>query len=313
MTEVKRQYELGLCDGEVVPVHRLVVPVGSLAMRYALSVFEGIRVYKSSSGSCVYFALDAHLERLVSSLVATGLPTIDPERLRDDLIRLLECNGVNDDAYLRVAASATGSGDLYATPRISVSATLTPMGRKSWLKDAKGMRVQVSARRKPSDAMFPQYAKNISNYPGPRLALLEAREQGFDSVVLLSADGYLAEAPTANLFLVRGGVLLTPRLEDGILPGITRHVLLSLASQLGIEARSCALRPDELRSADEAFLCGTGLEIAPIGQVDQVAFSETRPITQRLMAAYFDLVRRPEATRKVGLDTVGLAPQRDLS
>jgi branched-chain amino acid aminotransferase len=142
--------------------------------------------------------------------------------------------------------------------------------------------------------VVPQRAKVISNYAGPRLAYLEAQKAGFDDVVLTTRHRLLSEAPTANLFLVHGTTLSTPRVCDGILPGITREFVMRIAREIGIEVRECALRRDDAYGASEAFLCGTGLEFARISRFDDRALGERAPILARIVDRYFDVVRAEE-------------------
>lgn len=101
----------------------------------------------------------------------------------------------------------------------------------------------------------------------------------------------LAEAPTANLFLVRDGVLLTPRLEDGILAGITRATVLRVARSLGWRAEEVGLRPADAYAADEAFLCGTGIEFAEIARFDEHPVSGKSRLLERIIGEYMRLVR----------------------
>lgn len=295
-------FPLAYRDGEFVPLDRLTLHCECQALRYALSVFEGIRGYRQDgSKRVVLFALRDHLERFQRSLAAMHMPAIDIDELTTGLEALVARNEATEDVYLRLAASASGLGDLGVNTEISLSATLKPMGRKGFF-GAKGMRLSVSSRRKPADDVFPQYAKNISNYSGPRLALLEAKSQGYDGVILRSPTGTLAEAPTANLFLVQDGKLSTPRVEDGILPGITRATLLALARDAALEAQEGPLDVVRAYGADEAFLCGTGLEIASIASFDDVRLPERRPVTELLASKYMHLVRNVERTRTgVGL------------
>jgi branched-chain amino acid aminotransferase len=278
--------------GTLVPHDALTIHAESIAMRYAVSAFEGIRGYVQRDGGEVrYFALDAHLARLGETLRLIGLPQVRPGEVEAAAAELLLANAVDADCYLRVAVNAVSLGTLKGSTETEVFASLQPMGRKPWVASGEGLSVAISTWQKPSDDVFPQRAKVICNYGGPRLAYIDARARGFDDVVLTTAHGTLSEAPTANLFLVIDGTIATPRLSDGILPGITRGHLIALGRALGWAVMERALTPVDAYRASEAFLCGTGLEIAPIARIDDHVLSDERPVSSRLAAAYFELVR----------------------
>lgn len=266
----------------------------SLALRYALSVFEGIRLYRQHDGGGVKaFELAAHLRRLEDSLRLMRLPDAGSEQLPSILDELVERNRVEEDAYVRVSVSAHNFGEMSAQTQTTMTVTLTRMGRKKWLAEGKRMRVSVSAWQRTPETSFPAAAKNISNYAGPRLALLQAKDEGYDNTILTTHEGFLCEGPTASLFIVRDGEVLTPPLSDGILPSITRRVLLGLCGELGTPAREARVTRTDAYTCDEAFLCGTGLEIGPIESFDgrPLRGGGQAPVTARLTDAYFDLVR----------------------
>jgi branched-chain amino acid aminotransferase len=160
--------------------------------------------------------------------------------------------------------------------------------------------VTISDWQRAPAAAFPPAAKNISSYAGPRLAWLAARDAGFDGCVLTNRAGRLSEAPTAALFLVRDGELLTPALSEDVLPSITRAWILRVAADLGVRAREAELSRQDAYTADEAFLCGTGIEIAPIMAFDghQLGLWPAAGITRALITHYFMAVRnetRPQS------------------
>lgn len=202
-------------DGAYTGLENATFHAGSIAMRYAVSVFEGIRLYRVDDGgasapSLKAFALDAHMTRLGNSLRLMHLPDPGIDRLAEIIATLVEKNGIDDDAYIRPSVSARNPGDLSVAVESCLTVIATPMGRKTWLAQDRAMSLAISAWQRASEAVFPPAAKNISNYAGARVALLQARRDGYDGVVLTNADGFLAEAPTAALFLVRGDRLETP-------------------------------------------------------------------------------------------------------
>ena len=271
-----------------------MVSIGSLAMRYGISVFEGIRLYSPLGGGTPRpFLLAEHIGRLTNSMALLRLPDPGVRRLPGLIDELIERNGIRDDAYVRVSVTPANPGDLgdEAVPVLAISAA--PMGRKRWLAEGTGMTLAISDWQRAPRAAFPPAAKNISSYAGPRLAWLAARDAGFDGCVLTNGSGRLCEAPTAALFLVRGTELATPALSEGLLPSITRAWLLRAAAASGIPARECELTREDAYDADEAFLCGTGIEIAPIRAFDghEVRQWPAAPVTRGLITSYFVAAR----------------------
>lgn len=273
--------------------HEAVLPVGSIALRYGVSVFEGIRCYLGSGGTVRPWLLEPHLDRLRNSCALMGF---DPEccaAVPAAVGEVLRANQVAEDCYLRVAVSAGNEGgiDDVAEPVLTVSAT--PSGRKRWLATGEGIGLQVSRWQRQSAAAFPSAAKNISAYSGPRLALAEARAGGYHNCVLRTADGLISETPTATVFLVEDGRLVTPRLADAVLPGLTRAWVLATAPGMGLDAAAEAVTPQRLRAAAEVFLCGTGLEFGPVKEVDgeQRSAWPSCPVTTALVDEYFLQVR----------------------
>lgn len=284
-----------LFAGRWVDRSQATVPIGSLALRYGISAFEGIRLYSrvNSEEPPRPFLLSEHIERLVNSLVLMRLPDPGVARLPELIDELVRRNAIREDAYVRVSVTPTNPGDLgdEAVPVLTITAA--PMGRKRWLAQGVGMALAISNWQRAPEQSFPPAAKNISSYAGPRLAWLEARDSGFDGCVLTNRAGRLCEAPTAALFLVREGRLLTPRLSEDVLPSITRAWLLRAAAQAGIPAWEGELTRQDAYDADEAFLCGTGIEIAPVRAFDgrEVRQWPAAGITQILVARYFDAAR----------------------
>ncbi|MGW7002442.1 aminotransferase class IV [Streptomyces sp. NPDC054933] len=282
-------------DGRMVRGDQATLPVASLALRYGISVFEGVRLYRQHLPRAEVrpWLLEQHLERLRNSCRIMGLD----ERRCDDVPRviaeLVRANSVTEDSYLRIAASAGNAGGIGDPAETVLTVSTTPSGRKKWLRTGTGMRLAISDWQRPSAAVFPSAAKNISAYAGPRLAHAAAAAAGYDNCVLLTSDGLVSEAPTATVFLVEGDRIVTPRLADAVLPGVTRSWVLATARTLGLRASAEAVTPERLRGADEVFLCGTGAEFAPVREVDGLVRAgwPDCPVTTRLVDTYFRQVR----------------------
>ncbi|MGK5733725.1 aminotransferase class IV [Streptomyces sp. URMC 124] len=275
--------------GRLVPAHEASLRVDSMALRYGLSVFEGVRIYRLAGGGIRPWLLPQHLDRLRASLSAMRLPDPGVGEVPGVIAELAARNGITDDAYCRISVSADGPGLIGDEVRPVLSVTVRPMGRKRWLAGPDGMRLSVSRWQRPSGAVLPTHAKSIAQYAGSRIALAEAKAAGYDGCLLTTPEGNVAEAPTATLCAVHAGELTTPPLTDGVLPGVTRAWVLAACRDLGIPARPLSTGVARLRAADEVFLCGTGLEFAPVRALDSVTVPdwERRPVMSRLAEKYF--------------------------
>jgi branched-chain amino acid aminotransferase len=298
--------------GRIVPAAQAVLPVGSIALRYGVSVFEGIRLYRRADprGGVRAWLLDQHVERLRNSCRLMGLDERCCAAVPDIIGELVAVNGVAGDAYVRVAVSAANAGVITDPAETALTVSVTPSGRKKWLATGTGARLAVSTWQRPGARVFPAAAKNISAYAGPRLAVAEARAAGYDTCVLLTAEGLVSEAPTATLFLVEDGRLVTPRLEDAVLPGVTRAWLLAAAAGLGLPAAAEPVPPRRLRAADEVFLCGTGAEFTPVCEIDGARCGTwpRRPVTEALVDTYFRQARGEAPVTEVRWTATGPRP-----
>ena len=281
-------------DGGLVPPEAATLAMGSIALRYGVSVFEGVRLYRPEAGGRpAPWLLEPHLARLRSSLALVRVPDPGVQDVPGIVDAVVAANAADDDAYCRIAISAGNAGQIDDPVRPVLTVSVSPMARKRWLERWLGMRVQISSWTRCSESAFPAAAKNISSYAGSRIALLEAKDAGYDTCLLRSAQGFVSEAPTAAVFAVREGTLRTPRLHDGVLPSVTRAWVIAVADRVGLPVRVAALTPDDVRGADEVFLCGTGLEFAGVASVDGVPCPgwPAAPVMRRLVDRYFQETR----------------------
>ncbi|MDY6769942.1 MAG: branched-chain amino acid transaminase [Candidatus Nanohaloarchaea archaeon] len=287
-------------DGDQVAWEDAQVHVLTHALHYGSAVFEGIRAYDTGDGTAV-FRLDAHLDRFFDSAGPYG---IDIPYTRDEIEQaiydLIQDNEL-DSCYIRPIAFY-GYEELGVNPSncpVRVAIAVWPWG--AYLgEDAieNGVAVQVSSWRKYRADMIPTNAKTSGAYVNSMLATTEADRRGFEESIVLDADGYVAEGPGENLFLVRDGQLITPDLSSSILEGVTRKSVITIAEDLGYEVVERRVGRGELYTADELFFTGTAAEVTPIRQVEHVAVGEGTkgPVTDDIQAAFFDTVegKKPE-------------------
>jgi branched-chain amino acid aminotransferase len=169
-----------------------------------------------------------------------------------------------------------------------------------------GLHVQVSSWTRISDASMPPRIKAAPNYHNSRLALLQARADGYDNALLLSNDGKVTEGPGYCIFLVRGGKLITPPVTSGILESVTRDSLMQMAPGLGLEVVEREIDRTELYVADELFFCGSAAEVTPILSVDRITIGDgaAGPRTQAMREAYMAAVHGEVSERSGWLTPV---------
>ncbi len=275
-------------DGELFDGAAARIPVVDHGLLYGDGVFEGMRATRGKP-----FKLAAHMERLAYG--ARSLHLALPggvAHMREVVTTMLAAHG-GDDVYMRLIVTR-GDGPLGVdpstcpTPRVICIADTIQLYSEE--KRALGLSLITSSLRRPSADVLDPRVKSL-NYLNNVLAKAEARRQHADEALLLNVHGHVAEASVANVFVVRGGRLLTPPTTDGALDGITRASVLELAPGLGIPCEVRTLGRMDLFAADEAFLTGTGAGILRIAMLDgqPIGRPEPGPITARISRAYADL------------------------
>jgi branched-chain amino acid aminotransferase len=285
--------------GAFVPLSEAKVPITTHAFNYGTGCFEGIRAYWNASVEQLYvLRLAEHAERLVASSRILGFDfELAADTIAAILLELLAVNGYREDAYVRpiVYKSEEAISVRLTGLATSFCAYSLPLG--DYLPTDRCLNLSVSTWRRPDDNAMPSRAKPTGAYLNAALASSEARGRGFDEAVMLTSDGHVAEAASANLFLVRAGRLVTPPASDDILVGITRDSVLAIAGGLGVPAEERRVDRSELYDADELFLCGTGVQIAPVGGIDGRAIGSggPGPVTVELQRTYLEVARGSSA------------------
>jgi branched-chain amino acid aminotransferase len=151
----------------------------------------------------------------------------------------------------------------------------------------------TSSWRRNADEALPARGKIVGGYVNMAFQKSEAELNGFDEAVVLTADGHVNEASAANLFVVRDGVCLTPPVTDDILEGVTRKAMITLLRDAGQEVEVRSIDRSELYVADEMFLCGTGVQVSPVIEIDHrpIGAGTVGPVTRLIKERYFDAVR----------------------
>ncbi len=294
-------------DGKLIPWDQAQVHVLSHSLHYGLAVFEGLRCYKGAQGSAI-FRLKEHIARLFASahIMQLKLP-FAPEQIEAAVVETVRANRL-DACYIRpIAFIGAGEMGLYVKQNpIHIAIAAWPWG--TYLGDEglrNGIRVKVSSFTRHHVNISMTRAKVTGYYVNSQLAKQEAKEAGYDEALLLDTDGYVAEGPGENLFIVRKGVLKTPMLTS-VLEGITRDSVMQLARDARIPLVEERFPRDELYIADEAFFTGTAAELTPIREVDgrTIGPGKPGPITQQLQERFFSVVRGTDQAHRGWLTPV---------
>ena len=272
-------------DGRFVPAESAALSPLDRGFLYGDGLFETMRAYQGR-----VFRLDAHLQRMAASAAALRLPLpLDAAAVREIAGELLRRSGLSDAALRLTITRGPGDGvDLPPDPAATVLMVARRLARDSGLDSPADIITLSDAAPAPALARH----KTLCYLPY-LLARAQARAAGAHDAFLLNAAGLVTEATTSNVFVVRGGRLITPPVECGLLPGITRGVVLGLAQEAGLEGEEAEIAPDDVRTADECFLTNSVAEITPVRRCDGAAVGTGGfPAARRIHAAYRALVGR---------------------
>jgi branched-chain amino acid aminotransferase len=283
-----------LQNGELLPFADARIHPLALGMTYATTVFEGLRAYRNpDTGAFKIFRLQEHVRRLQAGMKVMRMDRrFSVEELGDCITRLIRANEPDDDVYLRLLVYVEALGLMAQTGPVGFTIAASPRERPKYAET--GMSLGVSSWTRLSDNASPPRIKATANYHSARLTQLQAKADGYDGALMLTAAGKVSEAPIACFFMVRDGRLITPGLGSSILESITRDTVLTLAQELtGKPVIERDVDRSELYFAEEAFLCGTGQEILPVTSIDRlpVGDGQVGPVTRKVQKAYFDTVR----------------------
>jgi branched-chain amino acid aminotransferase len=278
-------------NGELVDWDDAKIHVASHGLNYGSGVFEGIRCYDTQLGPSV-FRLREHLVRIENSarLLYMDLPyTVD--ELREAVHDVVAVNG-HASCYIRPLAFY-GYGELGVSSvgnPVDVVVLSFPWGAYLGAdSQTKGITAKISSWERVGPNVIPHVAKATGIYLNSMLATMEARRGGYDEAIMLSHDGYVADGPGENIFVVKDGVIHTPPLSMSILPGITRDTIIQIAQDLGHRVEESHMIRTDLYLADEVFMVGTATEVAPLRAIDDQEIG-VGPVTRELQQAYLDTV-----------------------
>lgn len=286
-------------EGSIRPIAEAKVSVMTHALNYGTAWFGGLRGYWNPTQEQLYvFRIRDHYRRFLDSgKILMAALDHSVEELTAITIDLLRCEGYREDCYIRPIGYKSDQviGVRLHNLHDAVTIFSTPFGR--YIENEEGAHVCVSSWRRVDDTALPPRGKIAGSYVNSALIKSEAVLNGFAEALVLNQDGHVAEGSAENFFLVRGDVLITPPVYANVLEGITRRTVIELMErEIGLRVIKREIDRSEIYVADEAFFCGTGVQIVAIASVDHRPIGSGRigPVTSQLRDLYFRVVRGEE-------------------
>lgn len=281
--------------GEIINVNDAKINILAPTAQFGLNVFEGIPCYWNENEKQLYaFRLDDHYDRLLRS---ARLIQINCLYTKDDFkqafIDVIKANEYDENLSVRQTLFVDGFGSWGSAEPVEMFVAPIPKGKTSSEYNKKGLNCCVTSWRRISDTTLSPRIKCGANYINSRVGQREALRNGYDTCIFLNEAGKVAEGPGSCFFMVVNGTLVTPMLTDSVLESITRDTIIKLAKTIGIPVAERTVDRTELYTCDEAFLCGSAMEVTPVLSIDKyiVGNGEAGKITVELHKAYLDAAR----------------------
>ncbi|OPY34185.1 MAG: branched-chain amino acid aminotransferase [Methanomassiliicoccales archaeon PtaU1.Bin124] len=299
MATPKKEKQYIWMDGKMVDKEKAVVPLMTHALHYGTGVFEGIRVYQTPKGRAV-FRLKDHMVRFQNSAKALDMKL--PYSVDEMCEAVRETVRVNPDRmdYIRPLAyygSSKVPDKIVLNPsafELNVAVALAYMGAYLGKENLeKGAKIITSSWKKPTNESTTLQAKICGNYVNSVICKIESNQLGADEALMLNSNGTVAEGPGENVFVIRNGKIITPSLASGVLEGITKDSVVTIAKDLGYEVIEREITRGEIWIADEFFMTGTAAEVTPCGSLDGRAIGNGKrgPITAHIQETFFEAAR----------------------
>jgi branched-chain amino acid aminotransferase len=282
-------------EGDFVPMRDAKVSIMTHAFMYGTATFEGIRAYWNEDHGQLYgLKIREHVERIRQScriLLMEPVPSVD--ELSALIVETVRRNGFRQDAYIRPSFYKSNRAIGVRLHDLDHELYIITVPFGNYIDTSSGVRLMTSTWRRNADEALPARGKIVGGYVNMAFQKSEAELNGFDEAVVLTASGHVNESSAANIFVVRDGVAITPPVSDDLLEGVTRKALMELMTNEGIPNVERTIDRSELYVADEVFVCGTGVQVSPVIEVDhrKVGSGEVGPIARLVRDRYFDAVR----------------------
>jgi branched-chain amino acid aminotransferase len=281
--------------GDILNVNDAKINILSPTSQFGLNVFEGISCYWNDDEHQLYaFRLDDHYDRLLRS---AKLLELDCKYTKEDFkkafIDVIKANEYDENLSVRQTLFVDGFGSWGSEGPVEMFVAPIPRGRTSAEYNKKGLHCCVTSWRRISDETLSPRIKCGANYINSRTGQREALRNDYDTCIFLNEAGKIAEGPGSCFFIIKNNVVMTPMLTDSVLESITRDTVIQIAKAKGYDVVEKTIDRTELYTCDEAFLCGSAMEITPVLSVDRymIGTGDIGVITKDLHLAYLDAVR----------------------
>ena len=281
--------------GEILNVNEAKINILAPTSQFGLNVFEGIPCYWNDDEKQLYaFRFDAHYDRLLRSsrLIQIECP-YTKEDMKKALVDVVKANEYDENLSVRQTLFVDGFGSWGSAEPVDMFVAPIPKGRTSAEYNKNGLNCCITSWRRISDTTLSPRIKCGANYINSRMGQREALRNGYDTCIFLNDAGKVAEGPGSCFFIVKDKTVITPKLTDSVLESITRDTIIRLAKMKGYEVVERSIDRTELYTCDEAFLCGSAMEVTPVLSVDRYEINggEAGEITTELHKAYLDAAR----------------------
>ena len=282
-------------DGKLVNINDAKINVLSPTSQFGLNVFEGIRCYWNADKRQLYaFRLEDHYRRLKTSQRLIQMEEkYTMEELKQAFLDVVRANEYEEDIAVRQTLFIDGFGTWSSKNSVNMFVAPIPKAKTNPEYNKKGLHCCISSWQRINENCLSPRIKCGANYINSRMAQLEALKNGYDTTIFLNSAGKVAEGPGSCLFIVKEGMLITPLLTDSVLASITRATIIKIARDiLNLKVVERSIDRTELYVCDEAFLCGSAMEITPIFSVDRYVINEgvSGSITYNLQKKYLQVV-----------------------
>ena len=283
-------------EGRIIPMGEAKVSIATHALHYGTACFEGIRGYWNEKQQQLYLLkLREHYERMADSWKVLRMnPKESIDELCNITVELVRKHGFQQDVYVRPITYKSSCTIRLTLTELEDSTAVYAFPMGNYVNITSGLNVCTSSWRRANSNAMPVRAKVTGAYVNSSLAVDDAKAAGYDEAIMLTHDGYVSEASSCNLFIVRNGRLVTPALSEEILEGITRNSLIDLIrSDFGMSVEERRVDRTELYSAHEVFLCGTGVQVSPVASIDgrQIGNGQPGALTMQLQEHYLAACR----------------------
>ena len=279
--------------GEILNVYDAKINVLAPTSQFGLNVFEGIPCYWNKEEKQLYaFRLDDHYDRLLRS---AKLIQIDCQYTKEDFkkafVDVIKANEYDENLSVRQTLFVDGFGSWGSADPVDMFVAPIPRGRTSSEYNKKGLNVCVTSWRRISDENLSPRIKCGANYINSRVGQREALRNGYDTCLFLNEKGKVSEGPGSCFFIVKNGTIITPLLTDSVLESITRDTVIKIAQSKGYKVVERTIDRTELYTCDEAFLCGSAMEVTPVLSIDKytIGNGDAGVITKEIHLIYLDI------------------------